>query len=898
MNPRAVSWAIPLFFAACLCGLPASAQPVPMVDPTLASRDALLAELGLLRPLAASLRWQLSRTSGESRKALAEQLGALYAKMLKVNPPPAERMALEQHCRELLELVPEAATPALRLSLAVAQYLPVENLVERRDLLLATSEEVSEAQRVLAEVTPLMERISREIITRVAALEERDGRGTLSDEESRRIRAELADARELRSEAAFRAGWACLYSALLSDEPPKARKAMDHFGIILGALPGRPATIDRAPLGMLKYDHVGKAAVGCAMASSLLGNHIEAIRWMNELSDATELTKDVAEQLVRRKIRIFAADDRWADIELMIVRQRRLGTDGKAVPLALADARTLAVIGLTSLNRPDFREGLRSPAQRMVQVAMGDLVVRGEVGHVLSLVKSFGTAIIGADGFINNFVRALRAYDEVRAMHQTAEPQNANSPATTAEVLNAYRQVIALFEGCLAAPDAGDHPAQRMQARMCLGLAMHYSGLFEKAAAVLESVYSGSTSEPERREALYDAIVSLSLAIKAGAKNLDTQHERLQLLFIQSFPNSREANQMVRQRTNGGKALTAADIDLLLSVAPDNADYHGSRSVAADALYRQWKATSTPGTRDFAALRYADVSMDLLRREYAQATHSTDTAARSAADIAVNRARRIAEVLLACTSPDMNRSGEVLAMIDTLAKFHSVNLTKIEDELCYRRFQIAFMKQDAGADRELARLRELGGPFVIAAERLMYRRANDEWAASPSDAEAASRLITSGSRVLLHTELAPAGLASVRDRVAAAACARWKLMGDPSMRELALRLDREQVEKGFKTLAGLGRIAELEESLGHHEVASEAWLDVLAAAEEDSDSWYQARIESIRLIAVFDSARATSILDQFKALRPNFGPEPWGERMRTLDAAVRSGQRVSPGGPK
>jgi hypothetical protein len=225
-------------------------------------------------------------------------------------------------------------------------------------------------------------------------------------------------------------------------------------------------------------------------------------------------------------------------------------------------------------------------------------------------------------------------------------------------------------------------------------------------------------------------------------------------------------------------------------------------------------------------------------------------------------------------------------MIDSVAKFHGVSLAKIEDELCYRRFQIAIATRDASADRELAHLRELGGPFVVAAERFVYRRALDEWTAAPGDMQAAERVVSSGSRVLLQKEMAANTIALVRDNTAAAARALWKAAGDAAMRDLALRLDREQLEKGFKTLAALKRIAEIEESLNYPEAASEAWLEMLGASEEDSDAWYEARHESIRLIGKFDQVRASSILAQFRSLRPQYGPDPWGERFTKLEGLV------------
>jgi hypothetical protein len=335
--------------------------------------------------------------------------------------------------------------------------------------------------------------------------------------------------------------------------------------------------------------------------------------------------------------------------------------------------------------------------------------------------------------------------------------------------------------------------------------------------------------------------------------------------------------------------LSASDIDALLKVPKEDPLRHASRSVAADGLYRAWKQPTAQTSREFAAVRYTDVAIELLRIEFAEASSSEDPTARRTADVAVNRARRIAEVALSTNAPDAAMASEAIGVIDALAKFHGVNLSKLEDELCYRRFQIAIARRDVtGADRELQRLRELGGPFVNAAERFMYRRALDQWNADHNDGDAASRVIASGSRVLLQSDYGASGLASVRDSVAGAAASLWRTRGDVTMRDLAIRLDREQLEKGFKTLGSLRRLGELLDSTGDPKGAAEAWLSVLVAAEEESDAWYEARHESIRLIAKYDAQAAASAFAQFKALHPTLGPAPWDAKFAILEQVIRS----------
>ncbi|MEI7656760.1 MAG: hypothetical protein WCK33_01700 [Phycisphaerae bacterium] len=869
---------------------PVSERPVPPAD-------AYLLDLGLTKPLAASLRQRLETAQGETRRVVAESLGDLYARMLDGSPTPAERQAIEGRCRELLAKVPEVATPALRLTLATAQYLPMEDLVERHQLLLATPEELAEARRVLTEVTPVFQRLGRELAGRLKTLEERRDRAGIGEDDLAKVRTQIDELREQRSRAEFRAGWASLYLSMLTGEQQHAAKAMEHFGVLLNALPGRPATIDRAPLDLIRYDHIAKAVTGCALASSRLGNHVEAIRWLMELDQASELPKEVGDQLLRRRLVVLAADDRWSEIDIAVTKARR-DDSGKPRPLALADARQLAIVSLGALRTPDFREGLRVKAQETAQVAMADLVARGEVGHVMSLVRQYGTAIIGTEGFINTYVRALRAFDDARDLHKTRRPDAANAPTKDAETVDAYRVATELFRGCLASSDAASFASTRLQATICMGLSQHYAGLLEEAATTLEQAFALPGPEADRRNALQYAIVSLGLAAKQGAKGLEGRRERLETLFIQTFPNTREANAMVLQRSGSGKALTATEIDALLKVPREDPVHRAARSVAADGLYRAWRQSAGGSPRDFAGVKFVDVAMDLLRQEVAEATATEEAGARRMADVAANRARRVAEVALGATVPDVSTAQEALTIIDSLAKFHGVDLSKLADELGYRRFQIAVAKRDGEAEaRELDVLRALGGPFVPAAERFLFRRALDQWNADRNDVDAASRVVAGGTRVLLHADFTPAALANIRDGVADAAAALWRLRGDVAMRDLSMQLDREQVDKGFKTLGSLRRLATLGEEAGRLDQAVQAWLEMLASAEEDSDAWYEARLESIRLIAKQDQAKALAVLQQFKTLRPRYGPAPWDAKFDVLEQRLKLATPRPGGGP-
>jgi len=871
-------------------------------------RDSLLAELGLVRPLAASLRRDIDQLPPQTveRKTAAERLGALYAKLLQTSADAGERQRVETLARKLLDDVPEAATPQLQLTLLTAQYLPTEDVVERKRLMLTTPAEESDAQRVLRSTLPQFKNLAGKLQTTIRSFEERTERGTNSDEEMERLRQELRSLRDLRAEASFRAGWASYYLSSLSGDKQEASQSLEHFGVLLNAPPGRPATLDRLPTSLLATDAVAKAALGCALACSLSGNHIAAQRWLAVLQDAEDLAPAVATQLPRRSIAIFAAAGSWSSLELLLSRLRKPQAGGVVTPLPVAEARALAVVSLEALKSTEMGGGNLERAQDAAKVALGDLVTRGEVSQVVGLVKLYGSAIIGTDGFINNYVRALSAYEDARSAHRRVAPlslhlpvrisQQASppSPGDLDSTIAAYRFAAGLCRSSLLEADAASYPQQRTKAQMCFAFSLFYAGDLPAAAQAFEVTFAQAAPGPDRRDALFRAITTLTLEIDRATPGQPTpparsaHRERLATLFISSFPHTREANQMLHAHLKSSKSLSAKDIEALLQISKDDPIYLAARGIAADGLYKTWGRASTPGQRDSTAAYFADVATDLLTFEYDQATGSLasdDPAkARDSALVAVNRARRIAEVLLAFTAPDVLRVQNVLTLLESIVAFHSLDITPYRDELSLRRFQVATLRLDtATADRELLRLRETKGPYLLAAEQFMYDVAVAGWANLPNDSAAAKRVAAAGTRLLLYPALGARRLASIQEKIAAAAAYIFASTGEVEYRELALSLDEKQAAVGMQTLATLRRTAAMREDAKKYDLAANAWLEILAAQGEGTDAWYEARYESIRLLALIDAVNASAIFAQFKSLHPSLGGKPWDEKFTELE---------------
>jgi hypothetical protein len=237
-----------------------------------------------------------------------------------------------------------------------------------------------------------------------------------------------------------------------------------------------------------------------------------------------------------------------------------------------------------------------------------------------------------------------------------------------------------------------------------------------------------------------------------------------------------------------------------------------------------------------------------------------------------------------------------LAVLDSVASAHAMDLKGLEGELEFRRVQIAMARADEAAIvRHVDRVRAIGGPFADATDRLLYRRAYTAFRATPADVGLARQIVRYGVRILESSgaEKDP-GIVSMRDAVAEAAALIWRAEGEKLMRDLATRIDGEQLEGGQRTASSLRRLGELMESAGDKEKALAAWRELLNGLLVSSPEWYEARYESLRLLFETAPAEAAAAMRQHKVLHPEYGPEPWGKKLEELDAKIGSGPATVP----
>ncbi len=869
--------------------VPAPSDPVPA-----SPGEALGAYLGdrrLWRVAAAHLRDRLRHGTPSEKAAAAEALGDIYVHQIAEATTPQERQRIDGQARDLLSMVPESDSFALRIELAVAAFKEGEQLAERYRRRSDVEGQREEAERILRTVIPQFDDLVGKLNRQTSLVERREAQGR--EEDAAEVRRDLERSRNLRSLANYFAGWANYYHAYVSGNPGGATRAMEQFGVLLNAAPNRPATLEKMKESRFELPHVARAAIGCALASSLLGNHSEARRWIDAVDLSDTLDPGVREQLFAHRLSVLAEGSGWAEIDVAVRRHR--ARDGNTTGLLTsAEARLAAVLALDANNDPATPPRSRTFAGGIAQVAMGDLVTLGEAGNVLDLVERYGTSGLVGQGFISSFVRGLHAYEGAKDA-RLAAGEAENQPSARPEIANRFREAATLLKGAIETSDSAQFAADVLTARITRGLALFYAGDLDAASVELQQAAGSEGAAPQRKRALGSAIFVLDYAVKGGKVSAKDERDRMAALFVQSFPDDERSVRLLLDSLKIDGVTAEKSVEVLLAVDRYSPLYGPARREAARLLYTRFRAGRDAEGRAFAAMKFVPVGEESLRFDQEAAIAAPAEGGKEAAERAILQARRLAEVFLTTSTPDPDRAEAALTALTNVAALYAVDLGSIEPELLLRRLQIAVLRQSfAEADRLVDQSHGLGGPRAREADVWMYKHAVDESARDPGDIRARAGVIRFGRALLVHFTVTDPQASVVRESVAEASARAWRETADVSMRDEAIRLDTLQLTVA-RTAAALRRLAELVEAAGRPDEALARWNELLAGLPQGSDAWHEARYHSLRLLSVGDAPGAIVAFEQYRALYPDLGPLEGRARFKDLERTL--GASGPPGAP-
>lgn len=851
--------------------------------------DAYLVEHGLDRVLAARLRARLKSAQGEERARVADELGRVYARQLEAVEDQQSRQSIELLCRELIDSVPDVESFGLRIELARTLYLSVESDAEGARMLLSTPEQDAETVRVLRVVTPQFELLARKLQSECDRLQKR--MDAADDPDANALRSRLEEYRGFRSRAAYYAGWSSYYLSLLENDQRRAIDALEAFGIILGAVPGNSANLERVNKGFIRFPHYARSMIGCALASSKLGKDVEALRWLDAVSVAEDSPPEVTQQLFARYAIVLAESERWSDLAVrMRAHRERQGSAGNR--LSKSEARLLAVLSLRAAAQSGLLPRTRQMTEEIAQTALSDLVASGEVAHVRDLFRRFGTAPIAESGFVALYLRGSDSFEKARESHVEAGT-DPNEPVLDPEIITNYRAGAALLRSAIASADASSYPGELSRAMVRCGLALYFAGDLIEAADQLERASGESGVESDRKEALWFAIVAVDRAVRGGKPTLRERCDKLAAEYVRRHPGTERSVSLLSRLVKSGTVDDESAIKTLLEVASDSPMYLTARSEAVSRLYAKFSKSSAQD-RDVLALRIADIGEEVIKRYHEIVTGPDHASAVESSDRLILRSRQIVDALLSMSSPDHERASSVLALISSTAERLALDMTALEPELCYHRFRIALASADrAEEQRSLNRLIALASAdasarrFIDACEAQTLQRAWERCRASDFQVDLAREVVgIAGGMIARSDGSLTDRMRGVYAKAAEAAFAVWKSTGEAVLRDSVVAWDGKLIAE-VRNVQSLRRLALCAESLNQHEQALTLWSDILAGTAEREGFWYEARIGSIRMLLVLRPDEAVAALRQHQVLYPDPAPEPWFTEFERLERRCR-----------
>lgn len=860
---------------------------------------------------------------------MGERLARLMFQQLGATADLAERQRLEERARVFIRSVAESKSIGLRVELARTSYLRAEADAE---LLRAAAGNEDGRGALISTMHQLHQQLLTlgvEASRRVRQLEERldAGKSTPQDEE------DVTDARAMRSRAYYFAGWAAVYTGELitssasGQRPPGvptaetlAASALDCFGWHTGRAAMERANLDRLPRVMLKHEHVARAVLGVSAALSLLGQDSESLRWLDTIESEPLAAAAAKAAAPLRRVDVLMSAARYGDARTQLTAMRSAGPSGGAATvmptapdpyLSPAVARQVAATALRMLrdNKPPDASG---ELAKIAEMALSDLIASGRVGDVLALAERYGTSTLSDTGFVGVFVRGMLRLESALADLRTSRGGKLDElPATEPVMVNRLREAAAMLDAAAAQPDAGKFPADLARALYNAARGLYYAGIDTDASERGERAFEvAERINPSlAQDALWLAIVATEReAAKPGIGLIVAEKLGSKIsLFVTRFPGSVRAATLLVRRPDKTGLSDAQAVETLLAVEASSPLYADSRRTAAKILYRMFRE-HRPGTaagdKQFAARRFLAVAEAVLEPDRRAAMAASGEAGKKQAEVVIVLIRQMLDATLTLEPPDTARSEQLLATAESILSSAGMDRSRLGRELVFRRLQMAIGRRDFQRAESLQLELEAPGAgldqrFVESGWRLLYLNASARFKAQlaskqPDDAELlreAKSVVTHGRRLIesvgtTSRSMTDTSVLVLHQDVASAAQWLYNTLGETEYRSLAMRLDEAVLAVRPSDGASASRMATLAEAAGDDEKALGYWRDLANSLPQTSDRWFEARFNTIRLIAKGDPANALTLLSQHKVLNPTFGPAPWDKRFGELQAKL------------
>ncbi len=827
---------------------------------------AYLERHGLQQLLAVHLEQLLEDQSGAGRDDLVLRLAGLYAQLLESTDDPALRIALEERSRTLLSAAPPNTALELRLALLRGSYRSAERIAEDHRLRQSDPEQVDRAKATLAELIPKLRQLRGQLNDRSKLAERRltrSGGSTaviLSEEAERYHR--------LLAQCTFLNAWALYYQSWLNERPDNARAAELLFATLLETESSRPQPEDIS-VDLRSIEAIARSILGMALCKSLTASSATALRWVELLED--ERTHELLhEQSPAWKVAIHLehGEYRAARTVLEAVQANQV--------LPLPWVRLAAVHALEAEPNDEY-------AAALARWAVAQLAAGGELEQVLDLAQRYGADALGTSGFAMRYVRGVQHYQHARDLHGN------DRPSVDEGLASLYERAVGELDAAVAEPDAQGYPKAAAGCRWLIAWCRYFQSSFLAAHAAFERA-AEMLSPKDGPEALWMAVVCLDKVVQAGngealARELADLIDR----FLTQYPSNPHAPRLIVKRAQAAGQVTPATVNELLAVPENSEAFSDAQKQAALALYKLFRRSSGEQRVRYGR-EYLLVAIGLLvpERPDRPAAGQDELEPRRSQFIA--RCRRVLEVALSEEVQRPAAARTALAAFDALGDAAE----PYRDEIDYRRVQERLYEGDTTSAASTSDRLWSGNPGSVwsrAAQRALFKYAHRRWAADEADEQALDLVVHTGQRILSEFE----GFVEALDRpsvlayylaVADALTQQWQRRGQEAIAQRALALYEAVLAVRPRDVTVLRAAADLSERLGQTDRALACWRLLAAGSEAGTEPWYEAKFHLISLLAEVDPVRARLVMDQYKQLNPEYGPQPWAAQLLALDRRI------------
>ncbi len=831
-----------------------------------------LEEHGLRQLLSLHLENQLEAAGPEEREQLIIRLAGLYAALLEQVDDPVRRRDIEQRSRQLLTVAPESSVAGLRLALLRATYRAAERTAENHRLRLSTPEELSAAKRALTDILPDLHQLDQQIQEDIEVLDRRLSRS--SGSEAVALAEDVDRLKGLAAQCAFLRAWALYYQSWLHERPDNAKIAQQLFAELLD--PEQPfVNPEDVSVDLRGLEAVARSILGLALCKSMTASTPTAIAWV-ELLENERTFEPLRAQAPIWKIVIYLENDDPRSALSVLEAYRR---SGDTIPLQWL--RLIAVQSL-ELARDD------SQARPLVDLAVTELASRSELQQILDLAARYGPEALGDSGFALQYVNGVLAYHEAQRQHE------GDQPTTDPKIRAMYAQALELLQRSLLEPDATAYPEASAASRRLIAWCLYFRSDLLEARRAFEQAAASLVSD-EAADALWMAIVCLDRLNRAGgSESLRLEQRELTQRFLEEYPASVHAPKLILRQAIASEQATEEQIDLLLAIPPNSEVHREGRLRAADMLYQLFRDGQGEDRIGFGN-RYLAVAAPMVLEDAATIAAASELDRQRL----LIRCRRLLEVALASGIERHVVTQQILVLLDGLQRDGAVDLTPYRDELDEREVRLLLLTGEPEAAASIAdRLwdRDRSSVWARLASKRMFAFAHDLWQASQPDSSAEAQgleyVVRYGERMLTEFEGRDAAargneVVGYYAAVAEASQRLWERSGDAERGARALALYADTLLPARPDNARFLRsTAVLAERFGDPRQALDAWRRLVAGSETGSDAWYEAKFKLISILAGIDAERARAVMDQYRQLNPDYGPEPWGPRMKALDRQI------------